>query len=116
MHVAPSELERAQRALRVVALVGLVDLALLAPLVAGALLDADGLTSVLGPLHGVGFLTELVLVARGAGEGWWGWWYLAAVLVTGGPLGLALGHGRARREVRGRLGPPPEVAAVGSAG
>ncbi len=101
---ATDELSRARKALRTLAIVGLVDFALLVPLVTAAILDAEGLTSILGPLHGVGFLIEIYLAARGAGERWWGWWYPAAIVVTGGPLGLALGHPRARRGLHARLG------------
>ena len=90
--------QEAQRALRLLLVVGLADAALLVPLVIAALTDAEGAVSVLGPIHGVGFLLELYLAARWAGR-FWGWWYPAAILVTGGPLGLVLGHRRAKREI-----------------
>ena len=53
---------------------------------------------MIGPIHGLGFLVELNLVARGAALGRWGWWYPAVTLFTGGPPGALLGHNRARRQ------------------
>ncbi len=84
--------------LRIVTIVAVVDFVLLVPLVAGAVTGHHQLAPVLGPVHGVGFLVEVLLAARGAGERWWGWWFPAVVLVSGGPLGALLGHRRARRE------------------
>ncbi len=87
-----------RRALRLLLIVGIADALLLIPLVIAALSDAEGAVSVLGPIHGVGFLAELYLAVRHAGRHW-GWWYPAAILVTGGPLGLILGHMKASREL-----------------
>lgn len=101
-----SELARAERKLRLILVVAVIDFALLVPLVAGAILDW-GVAPVLGPLHGVGFLYEVYLGARGAGERWWGWWYPAVILVTTGPPGAVFGHGRAQRQARERLAPSP---------
>lgn len=108
--VGPADLSRAVRQLRALAIVGLVDAALVISLLIGLLVDTGAPMSVLGSLHGVGFVSELYLAARGAGERWWGWWYVAAIGLTGGPLGLAFGHVRARRQMRGGLqrpGPAP---------
>ena len=68
--------------------------------VVAALADRDGLVSVLGPVHGVGFLVLLFLCARGAGEGRWGWWFPALVAVTLGPPGSLVGDLRLRRRLR----------------
>ena len=81
-------------------LVALADALLLVPLVVAALADRDGLVSVLGPVHGVGFLVLLFLCARGAGEGRWGWWFPALVVVTLGPPGSLVGDLRLRRRLR----------------
>lgn len=51
------------RRLTVVRRVALADALLLVPLVIAALTDAEGLVSVLGPIHGVGFLVLLLLCA-----------------------------------------------------
>jgi hypothetical protein len=79
-----------------VTIVAVVDTALLIPLVIAAVGDAEGAVNVLGPLHGVGFLAEVYLAVRGAADRLWGWWFPAAIVVTGGPLGALLGHLRLR--------------------
>ena len=83
-------------------LVALADALLLVPLVVAALADRDGLVSVLGPVHGVGFLVLLFLCARGAGEGRWGWWFPVLVVVTLGPPGSLIGDLRIRRTLPAR--------------
>lgn len=88
------------RLLRQVAVVAAVDFVLLVALVAAAVSDREGVVSVLGPIHGLGFLLELFLTVRGAGEKRWGWWFPALVVVTAGAPGALIGHrritGRAR--------------------
>jgi hypothetical protein len=86
--------------LDLIRVVALADAFLLLPLVVAALTDQEGLVSVLGPIHGVGFLALLFLCARGAGEGRWGWWFPALVVVTLGPPGSLVGDLRIRRELR----------------
>jgi len=88
------------RQLNIIRAVALADFLLLVPLVVAALTDAEGLVSVLGPLHGFGFLVLLFLCARGAGEGRWGWWFPALVVVTLGPPGSLIGDLRIRRRLR----------------
>ncbi len=85
------------RQLTTVRRVALVDALLLVPLVVAAVTGAEGLVSVLGPIHGLGFLVLLFLCARGAGEGRWGWWFPALVVVTLGPPGSLIGDVRIRR-------------------
>ena len=87
------------RRLRVVRWVALADALLLVPLVVAALSNAEGLVSVLGPIHGLGFLALLGLCVRGAGDGLWGWWFPALVVVTLGPPGSLIGDLRIRRRV-----------------
>jgi hypothetical protein len=84
--------ERTRRLLRWVALAAILDFFLLVPLVIASLNDADGVISVLGPIHGIGFLIQLFLTVRGAGERLWGWWFPALVVVTLGPPGALIGH------------------------
>ena len=89
-----------RRRLNTVLAVGLADAALLVVLVYVAFVDrSDAAVSVLGPVHGLGFLLLLWLTVRGAGERLWGWWFPAAVLVTGGPLGTIIGDVVLRRRV-----------------
>lgn len=83
--------------LNVIRVVALLDFALLIPLVIAALTHAEGVVSVLGPIHGAGFLALLGLCLMGASEGRWGWWFPAIVVVTLGPPGSLYGDIRIRR-------------------
>ena len=83
-----------RRLVRRIAIVAAVDFALLIPLVWASLTDRESLVSILGPIHGLGFLLELYLAVRGVGERRWGWWFPAIVVVTLGPLGALVGHRR----------------------
>lgn len=87
------------RALDRIRVVAIADALLLAVLVWASLTDRDGLVSVLGPIHGLGFLLLLWLTVRGAGEERWGWWFPVVTLVTTGPPGSLLGELRIRREL-----------------
>jgi hypothetical protein len=98
--IAPAEPAAIRRQLRWVAIVALVDFVLLVPLAGGALTGHHQLARSLGPVHGVGFIIELSLAVRGVTSRFWGWWFPAVVLVTGGPLGALIGH----RVVSSRLG------------
>lgn len=83
--------------------VGIADALLLVVLAYVAFVDrSDAAVSVIGPIHGLGFLALLAMTAHGALRGLWGWWFPAAVLVTGGPLGSIVGDVALRR----RLAPP----------
>ena len=91
---------KTRRALDLIRLVALVDFLLLVALMYVAFVaDSDGAVSVLGPIHGVGFLAQVYLVVKGAGEGRWGWWFPAIVVVTAGPPGALIGDVRIRREL-----------------
>lgn len=90
----------ALKALDRLRIVAIADFVLLLVLLYFSLVaDDDGAVSVLGPIHGVGFLAMLYLTARGAGEGHWGWWFPAIVVVTGGPIGSLVGDLKVRREL-----------------
>jgi hypothetical protein len=80
-------------------IVAIADFLLLVALLIAAFSDAEGAVNVLGPVHGVGYLLQLYLCARGAGEGWWGWWFPALVVVTLGPPGSLIGDLRVRRSL-----------------
>jgi integral membrane protein len=91
-------MQSTRRALNTVLIVGLTDALLLVVLLYVAFVDRnDTAVSIIGPLHGVGYMLLLGLTAHGASEDRWGWWFPAAVLVTGGPLGSLLGEVRVRR-------------------
>ena len=86
-----------RRRLGVIRIVALLDALLLIVLVAAAISDAEGVVSVLGPIHGVGFLILLFLCVKGAGDRLWGWWFPVLVVVTLGPPGSLIGDLRIRR-------------------
>ncbi len=88
-----------RRALSRIRVLALLDALLLVPLVIAGVTGAEGVVDVLGPLHGVGFLLLVLLCARGAGEGRWGWWFPAIVVVTLGPPGSLVGDLRIRRDM-----------------
>jgi integral membrane protein len=103
-----------RRALNLVLAIGLADALLLLVLLYVAFVDrSDTAVSIIGPIHGVGYLLLLGLTAHGASEGRWGWWFPVAVLLTGGPLGSILGEIRVRRELR-RQPPASPLAASAS--
>jgi len=87
------------RQLNVIRIVALLDFLLLVPLVVAALSHAEEVVSILGPIHGAGFLVLLGLCAKGATEDRWGWWYPAIVVVTLGPPGSLYGDLRIRRSL-----------------
>jgi hypothetical protein len=88
------------RRLNIIRWVAIADALLLLVLVIAALNDAEGAVNWLGPIHGVGFLALVFMCLRGAGEGLWGWWFPAIVVVTLGPPGSLIGDLRIRRGAR----------------
>jgi hypothetical protein len=93
--------QAARRPLNIVLAVGIADAILLVVLLYFArIADDDAMVSILGPIHGLGFLVLLYLTVKGAGEKLWGWWFPAVVLVTGGPLGSIIGDIVLRRGMR----------------
>ena len=90
-----------RRLLNAVLLVGVLDALLLVVLLYFAFVDrSDAAVSVLGPIHGIGYLLLLGMTARGAFDDQWGWWFPALVLVTGGPVGSIAGELVLRRRLR----------------
>ena len=98
---APAHDPASQRkALNRVLAVGIADALLLVVLMYFAFADrSDAAVSILGPIHGIGFLILLFLTVSGAGSGRWGWWFPAIVVVTGGPLGSIAGDLVLRRRL-----------------
>ena len=88
------------RRLNLIRIVALADFLLLIPLVVAAITHAEDVVSVLGPIHGTGYLILLALCGKGAIEGRWGWWYPALVVVTLGPPGSLYGDLRIRRALK----------------
>lgn len=91
--------DEVRRALNVIGVVAVLDFLLLVPLVIAALQHAEGTVDILGPLHGVGFLILVGLVIRGTLRGYWGWWFPAIAVVTGGPPGCLVGDIVVRRKL-----------------
>jgi len=104
--VTPSpDLGATRRLLNIILVVGILDALLLVVLLYFAFVNRDEeMISLLGPIHGVGFVALLGLTAKGTMDGRWGWWFPIAVLVTGGPLGSILGELRVRRQLREPVG------------
>ena len=94
-----SDPSRTRQLLRWVAIAAAVDFLLLVPLVYASLSDNHDLVSILGPIHGAGYLLQLGLTAVGAVEKRWGWWFPALVVVTLGPPGSLIGDLRIRRSL-----------------
>lgn len=92
-----------KKLLNTVLAVGIADALLLVVLVYFAFIDrSDNAVHILGPIHGLGFLALLALTANGALQRFWGWWFPAIVVVTGGPIGSIVGD----VILRGRVGEP----------
>ena len=89
-----------RRKLNVVLAVGIADALLLVVLLYVAVVDRnEGAISVIGPIHGLGFVALLWLTYQGAREERWPWWFPGIVLVTGGPLGSIVGDVILRRRL-----------------
>lgn len=95
------EVERAatMRRLNLIAVVALADTVLLGFLLAASLSHNEDLVSILGPIHGIGFVALLGLCVNGASAERWGWWFPALVVVTLGPLGSLIGDVIVRRRI-----------------
>jgi hypothetical protein len=81
-----------RRRLLVMRWIALLDLILLIALVASSLSGQREFVRVLGPLHGINFLLLVVVAAKAAIDGLWGWWFPAAILLTAEPPGALIGE------------------------
>jgi hypothetical protein len=107
MPTPPSDTARTRRLLRLVAIAAAIDFLLLVPLLYASFSDNESLVSVLGPIHGIGYLIQLFLTGIGAVEKRWGWWFPAIVVVTLGPPGALVGHIKVSRELDARRAAQP---------
>lgn len=98
-----NETEGTIKQLNLIRRLAIIDFILLIPLLMNlvGITDSDPMIKVLGPIHGIGFLLLVFLCVRGVGEGRWGWWFPAIVVVTLGPPGSLYGEHR----IRGQLEP-----------
>src|SRR3954453_9900036 len=58
-------------------------------------------------LYAFGFIYLLYLAAKGAMDRRWGWWYVALVAVTLGPIGAIIGERRLRARIPAAAPEPP---------
>jgi hypothetical protein len=101
--LSPADQAQARKLLNAVLVVGVTDALLLVALLYVAFVDhSDSAVSVLGPIHGTGYLILIALTGYGAFRRFWGAWFPLVVLLTAGPLGSLLGELRIRRQVRGK--------------
>jgi hypothetical protein len=90
-----------KKLLNTVLAVGIADALLLVVLVYFAFIDrSDTAVHILGPIHGLGFIALVILTANGALQRFWGWWFPAVVVVTGGPIGSIVGDFVVRGQLR----------------
>jgi integral membrane protein len=91
----------ALRRINIIRIVAIADFILLIPLLMNlvGIVDSDAMISIIGPIHGIGFMVLLFLCVRGAAEELWGWWFPVAVVVTLGPVGSLWGEWRIRRQL-----------------
>lgn len=93
--------ERVLNRLRIVRWVGVVDTVLLIWLLYVSQVTHDrDMVRILGSIHGLGFLLLAGLSAIWASEKYWSWWFPAAIVATGGPIGALLGDWMISRRAR----------------
>jgi hypothetical protein len=85
-------LNKLKRRLHLVRWVAIPDFLLLVALVTVSRLGNRELVSILGPIHGINFLFLMMVVALGAVDKLWKWWFPAITFFTGGPIGAFIGE------------------------
>ena len=98
--------QEAQQVLRwlvIVRWVALADLFLLIVLLAASVADNEMMVRVFGLTHGLVFLALLAMVAIGALQKLWSWWFLIGTLVTTGPPGAFVGEFLIARKAKAAL-------------
>ena len=97
---SPPSSETILRRLRIVRWLGILDTLLLAWLLYASLTHDRDLVRILGPIHGGGFLVLVLSAGVSALERLWGWWFPAAIVLTGGPIGALIGDWMIVRRLR----------------
>lgn len=92
----PGALREMRRLVDAIAVVALIDAVLLGFLLWASATDRDSLVSILGPIHGIGFVALIGMCIRGVGTERWGWWFPILVVVSLGPIGSLIGDLRVR--------------------
>ena len=101
--LAAQEAQRVLRWLVIVRWVALADLLLLIVLLAASVADNEMTVRVFGLTHGLVFLALLAMVAIGALQKLWSWWFLIGTLVTTGPPGAFIGEFLIARKAKATL-------------
>ncbi len=96
-----TERQLRERVLKAILIISWIDLFLFLPLIYGLAVGNESLSPIFGPIHGTAFIIDVGLIVYGAMNKWWGWWYPAVTIITTGPPGAILGHGKAKREALG---------------
>jgi hypothetical protein len=97
---SPPSSDTILRRLRYVRWLGIVDTLLLVWLLYASFTGDRELVRILGPIHGGGFLVLVLIAGVSATERLWGWWFPAAILLTGGPIGALVGDWMIVRRLR----------------
>jgi integral membrane protein len=98
---ATPDLAGTKKLLNIVLAIGVADLLLFLVLMYVAFVDrSDSAVSIIGPIHGIGFVALVGLTAKGAVEGRWGWWFPGITLITTGPPGSIIGDLILRKQLR----------------
>jgi integral membrane protein len=98
---AAPDLASTRKLLNIVLVIGIADLLLFLVLMYVAFVDrSDSMVSLIGPIHGVGFVALVGLTAKGAVDGRWGWWFPGITLITTGPPGSIIGDLILRKQLR----------------
>jgi hypothetical protein len=97
---APPPRDTILRRLRIVRWIGVLDTLLLAWLLYASFTHDRDLVRILGPIHGGGFLVLVLIAGASAMERLWGWWFPAAIVFTGGPIGALVRDWMITRRMR----------------
>ena len=91
------------RWLVIVRWISVADLVLLIVLLISSYLNNEELVRIFGFTHGMVFLGLITIVAIGAVQKLWSWWFLVATLITTGPPGALVGEIIIARKARAIL-------------
>ena len=86
------EAQQVLRWLMIVRWIALTDLVLLVVLLVVSFANNEELVRIFGLTHGIVFLALIAIVAIGALQKLWSWWFLVATLITTGPPGALVGE------------------------
>lgn len=94
---------RVLQRLTIVRWVAIADAVLLVVLLWGSFTHRETVVSVVGLAHGIVFLLLLAVIAHGALQRLWSWWFLAGTIVTTGPPGAFIGEVLIARRAKAAL-------------